>query len=88
MRIEWSWKKIHTALLPHKRLHIAELLILKKKCNLKIKLSTIYMNLGNITLSEISQKQKDKYCISPFLLYGITIKKKKKTLPLYLSCKH
>ena len=68
-----AWKKIQIALLPHKRLHIAELLILKKKYNLEIKLSTIYMNLENITLSEISQKQKDKYCISPFLLYGVII---------------
>ena len=40
------------------------------------------MNLENITLSEISQKQKDKYCISPFLLYGITIKKKKNSSTL------
>ena len=39
-------------------------------------MSTIYMNFENITLSEISQKQKDKYCISPFLLYGVKIKKK------------
>ena len=38
MEIEWSWKKIQITLLPHKRLHIAELLILKKKMQFKNKI--------------------------------------------------
>ena len=41
------------------------------KNNVKVKYedATIWMNLENIMLSEISQTQKDKYCMTPLIKY-------------------
>ena len=77
MGTEWHGKRFKSLFYHIRDCILQNFSFLRKKCNLEIKVSTIYMNLENITLSEISQKHKDKYCISHFLLYGVIIFLKK-----------